>query len=63
MKFCPVFFYCIACKDHVFSQYNVFGRMFVTDVFFVELFNFIRYANNTTYDIVLKKAGHVAATN
>ena len=30
--------------------------MFVT-VFFVELFNFIRYANNTTYDIALKKAG------
>ena len=36
-------------KDHLNSQYNFFVRIFLT-VFFVKIFNLIRYVNNT-YDI------------
>ena len=37
-KFCPIF--CrLHCKDHLKSQYNFFGKMFVT-VFFVEIFDY-----------------------
>ena len=39
-------------KGHFELQSNFFGGIFVT-VFFVEIFNFIEYANNTTRDITL----------
>ena len=45
----PVFF-SLHFKDHFKQQYNFFGRIFVA-VFFVKIFNFIGYANNTTCDI------------
>ena len=53
-EFCPVFSR-LHYKDHVKSQYNFFGRIFVT-LFFGKLFNVIGYANNTTCDITLQKA-------
>ena len=40
------------CKDHLKWQCNLFGRIFVTP-FLLEIFNFIRYANNTTCDIMV----------
>ena len=40
------------CKDHLKSQYNLFGRIFVT-LFFVETLNFIGHANNTMCDATL----------
>ena len=49
MKFCPVNTG-LHCKDHLKSHF--FGRIFIS-VFFVEIFNFIGYANITTCDIPL----------
>ena len=51
MKLCPVFL-SLHCKDHLKSHYNFFGRIFVT-LYFVEIFNLIGFANNTTCDITL----------
>ena len=48
-KLCPVFSW-LHCNDHLKSLHNYFGRIFET-VLFVEIFTFIRYANNTTGDI------------
>ena len=42
-------------KDHLKSQYNFFGRIFVS-VFFVKIFNFIGCANYTTCDITVHDA-------
>ena len=41
-----IFFITLDCKDHFKSEYNFFSRIFVT-VYFVAIFNFIGYANNT----------------
>ena len=47
------------CKDHLNSQYTFFGRIFVT-VSVVEIFNVIRYANNTMCDITLRNECEIA---
>ena len=56
-NFDQYFLDCIA-KITINSQYNFFGRIFVT-VLLVEIFNFIGYASNTTCDITIKKASFI----
>ena len=56
-KLCLVFS-SLHCKDHLKSLHNYFGRIFET-VLFVEIFTFIRYANNTTGDITSSFASFI----
>ena len=44
--------YILALQRSLEAKYNFFGKFFVT-VFFVEISNFIGYANTTTCDIKL----------
>ena len=50
-KFCRTFFW-LHCKDHLKWQCILFGRIFLTP-FLLKIFNFIRYANNISYDIMV----------
>ena len=50
-KFCPTIYW-LHCKDHLKSQDKLFYRISLT-LFLLEIFNFIRYANYTSYDITV----------
>ena len=47
-----ILFFLLHWKDQLKSLYNFYDRIFVTALLF-ELFNFIRFENDTTSDIIL----------